>query len=137
MKTIEIEIETAEGEHDPLEGLRHGTEQIRTRTSEVAGHVSAIAGGARPRAGRVAEQLPAVFDRLRSGAGRGVTSLQRMPDSGLRLAAAVAVGFGAGLRLAGARRLAALAGFAPASILGFAIVSRPHEARPRSRPARP
>jgi len=137
MTTIEIEVETAESEHDPLEGLRHGTEQIRTRTSEVMGHVSAIAGDARPRAGRVAEQLSAVFDRLRSGAGRGVTSLQRMPDSGLRLAAAVAVGFGAGLRLAGARRLATLAGFAPASILGFAIVSRPHEPRPRSRPARP
>jgi hypothetical protein len=137
VKAIEIETETAEGDHDPFEGLRHGTEQIRARTSEVIGHVSAIAGDVRPRAGQVAEQLPAVFGRVRSVGRRGVTSLQRVPDSRLRLAAAVAIGFGAGLRLAGARRLATLAGFAPASILGFAIVSRPHEARPRSRPARP
>ena len=84
----------------------------------------------------VADQLPTAFDRVRSGAGSTVTRLQTMPDSGLRLLAAASIGLGAGLRLAGAPRLAILAGFASASVLGFAIVSRPnrvhltHAARP-------
>jgi len=60
-----------------------------------------------------------------------------MSDSRLRLLAAASVGFGAGLRLAGASRLATLAGFVPASVLGFAIVSRPDRPVVVPRPTRP
>jgi hypothetical protein len=56
--------------------------------------------------------------------------LQTISDARLGLLAAVSIGFSAGLRLAGAPRLAALAGLAPASIVGFAIVSRPSRTRP-------
>jgi hypothetical protein len=66
-----------------------------------------------------------------------VTRLQTMSNSRLGLLAAASIGFGAGLRLAGAPRLATLAGFAPASILGFAIASRPNPTRAALRPARP
>ena len=66
-----------------------------------------------------------------------MTNLQTVPDSGLRLLAAVSVGFGAGLRLAGKTRLAALAGFAPASLFGFAIFSRPRPVHAEPRPVRP
>jgi hypothetical protein len=74
---------------------------------------------------------------VQSGAENTVTRLQKMPDSALRLLAAASIGLGAGLRLAGAPRLATLAGFAPASILGFAIVSRPSRTHPAPDPARP
>jgi hypothetical protein len=60
-----------------------------------------------------------------------------MSDSRLGLLAAASIGLGTGLRLAGAPRLAALAGFAPASILGFAIASRPSPPRPASNATRP
>jgi hypothetical protein len=60
-----------------------------------------------------------------------------MPDSGLRLLAAASLGFGAGLRLAGAPRLATLAGLAPASVFGFAIMSRRAGTLPELHPSRP
>ena len=44
---------------------------------------------------------------------------------------------GAGLRLAGAPRLGTLADFAPASTLGFAIVSRPRRSHQALHPAQP
>jgi hypothetical protein len=47
------------------------------------------------------------------------------------------IGLGAGLRLAGAPRLATLAGLAPASIFGFAIMSRPGKAHLEQSPSRP
>jgi hypothetical protein len=56
-----------------------------------------------------------------------VTSLQKIPDSELGLLAAASVGLGAGLGIAGAPRLASFAGFACASVLGFAMVSRPED----------
>jgi hypothetical protein len=60
-----------------------------------------------------------------------------MPDSALRLLAAASIGLGAGLRLAGAPRLVTLAGFAPASIFGFAIMSRPRRIHLALHPTQP
>jgi hypothetical protein len=77
-------------------------------------------------AGQVVGHIPETARMAESGARSGVTRLQTMPDSRLGLLAAASIGFGAGLRLAGAPRLATLAGLAPASILGFAIASRPN-----------
>ena len=115
---------------------QHSAREPDDREPGAIGQVPAIADDVRHRAEQVADQLPTAFDRVRSGAGSTVTRLQTMPDSGLRLLAAASIGLGAGLRLAGAPRLAILAGFASASVLGFAIVSRPnrvhltHAARP-------
>ena len=130
-------METQEREEDSAEDVRSATERARTRASQAIGHVPEIAGNARRRAGQAGERLLGAFSRVRSGARSSLTGLQRLPDSGLRLLAAVSLGFGAGLRLAGARRLATLAGFAPASIFGIAIVSRPSHAQPKPNPARP
>jgi hypothetical protein len=105
------------------------------KASEAIGRVPAIAGKARHRAERVAGQLPGALDYARVRAGRSVTRLQEFPDSELRLMAAASVGLVAGLRLAGASRLATLAGMAPASIFGFAIVSRRGRTRPAPHPA--
>ena len=136
MTTMEVTMETQDGERESFEGARAAIDQARTEVSKAIGHVPEIAGEARNRAEQVANRLPGAFDGMRSGAESGVTKLQTMPDSALRLLAAASVGFGAGLRLAGAPRLAALAGFAPAPILGFAIFSRPSRARPAPHGAR-
>jgi len=120
-----------------VETGRGAVERARTEASDALGHVSEIAGEARHRAGQVADKLPEAFDEVRTGAQNGVTRLQAVPDSGLRLMAAASLGITAGLMLAGKRRLAALAGLAPASIFGFAILSRPQPANPEPKPTRP
>jgi len=103
--------------------------QARTSASEAMGHLPGFAGKTRDGAEQVAELLPGAFAQMSEGAQGAVTRLQKVPDSGLRLLAAASIGLGTGLRLAGAPRLVTLAGFAPAPILGFAILSRPHPAR--------
>ena len=117
-------METQEIGRQSLEGVRGAVQQARVKASEAVGHVPAMVGNARRRAGQVAERIPGAFEQVRSGAQTTVVRLQAVPDSGLRLAAAISIGLGAGLRLAGAPRLATLAGFAPASVFGFAILSR-------------
>ena len=87
--------------------------------------------------GQVVLRLPETAAMARSGAQNTVTRLQTLSDSRLGLLAAASIGLGTGLRLAGAPRLATLAGFAPASILGFAIASRPIPPRPAPSAARP
>jgi len=109
---------------------------VRSGASEAMGHVPQIADDVRLRAGQVAQQLPGTARRAQSGAESTITRLQTMSDSTLSLLAAVSIGFGAGPRLAGAPRLATLAGFAPASIFGFAMASRLNQTGPAPRPAR-
>ena len=138
MTTMEVTPETQDSGQELAEGLSGATTQARAQVSEAIGHVPEIAGRARYRAEQVAERLPEALERSRTRAQSTVTRLQTMSDSELGLLAALSIGFGAGLRLAGAPRLATLAGLAPASILGYAIVSRPrrsplapHRARPQ------
>lgn len=129
MTTSEVPMDYQDGEPQRIGRFRGAIGRARTGVSRAIGHVPGIAGEARNRAGQVAVRLPHALGHARSGAQATVTKLQTVPDSGLRTLAAVSVGFGVGLRLSGKRRLAALAGFAPASILGFAIMSRPHKTR--------
>ncbi len=134
MTTTEITMETQDNGQASFAGARAAIDQARTGVAKAIGHVPEIAGAARHRAGQVGDRLPGAFDRVQSGAGSTVTGLQTMPDSALRLLAVASIGLGAGLRLARAPRLVTLAGFAPASILGFAIVSRRAGlTRPRTR----
>ncbi len=76
-------------------------------------------------AGRLLVQLPGTVRSTRLGADRTTKALQRLPDSKLRWLAASSVGLGAGFYLAGAPRLIAAAGVAPALVMGAAIALRP------------
>jgi hypothetical protein len=116
-----------------METQYNGPESTEGPGAQVRG----IAGNARRRVGQVADRVPEALVRVQSGARNTVTRLQTVPDSGLRLLAAASIGLGAGLRLAGAPRLATLAGLAPASIFGFAIVSRPSATHIEAAPSRP
>lgn len=136
MKT-EVTMEYEEHKQVSFGRARSAIGRVRSAAAAAIGHVPEAIGNARRRASGVSDRLPGTLGHVRSGAQGTVTNLQTVSDSGLRLLAAVSVGFGAGLRLAGKNRLATLAGFAPASIFGFAIMSRPRPARPEPRPVRP
>lgn len=113
--------------------------RVRSRAASALGRLPAAFDAASGRARGMADQLPATVGIVREGARGTARRLQTLPDSGLRLLAAVSVGVGAGLRIGGRNRLAAIAGFLPASIFGLAIVSRPHPRSARSdvKPLRP
>lgn len=108
-----------------LGGARDALGGVRGTGSNVAARIRDLAGSAGRNGAHVADRIPRTWGSFRFGAESTVTSLQKMPDSDLGLLAAVSVGLGAGLGIAGAPRLASFAGFACASILGFAMVSRP------------
>jgi len=116
---------------------RSAIARVRETASAAVASVPKAVDNVLHRAGQVGDRLPSTFSQVRAGAEGTVTNLQSVPDSGLRLMAAVTVGFGAGLRLAGKNRLAALVGFVPASLFGFAIFSRPRPSRPEPDPIRP
>jgi hypothetical protein len=71
------------------------------------------------------ERMPATVSATQAGVRATTSALQQLPDSTLRSLAASSAGLGAGLYLAGKRRLAVAAGVVPALIVGVAIAVRP------------
>jgi hypothetical protein len=108
-------------------GPRKAIGRVRGTGPDVIGRVRGLLGSAGRNGAHVAVGFPGTWGSFRSGAESTVTSLQKIPDSELGLLAAASVGLGAGLGIAGAPRLASFAGFACASVLGFAMVSRPED----------
>lgn len=110
---------------ESLEVPRDARGRFRATGSSLVNRVRGLVGFAGRNGTQAVIRLPATWGGFRSGAENTVTSLQKVPDSELGLLAAASFGLGAGLGIAGAPRLATAAGFACASILGFAMVSRP------------
>jgi hypothetical protein len=72
-------------------------------------------------------RAPSALEAVRAGAQDATSALQTLPDPALRSLAATSVGIGAGLRLAGAPRLAVAAAVASAMMVAAAIALRPIE----------
>jgi hypothetical protein len=99
---------------------------LTTILRRVTGLVKSVRDGATTLVGRI----PGTMTATRERAQATTTALQKLPDSTLRSLAVTSASFGAGLFLAGRRRVAIAAGIVPA-FLGAAIVLRP------SKPAAP
>jgi hypothetical protein len=97
------------------------------RLASTVGRISGVVEIARTNAAMLLGRVPGTVHATRAGAHETASALQTLPDSTLRWLAATSVGLGAGFYLAGAPRLVAAAGVAPALILGAAIVLRPIE----------
>ena len=69
----------------------------------------------------VAERLPDALEAARTTAVATTDSLRDMPRSTLRVLAALSVGMGIGLYLAGAPRLVTIAAFSPALLAALAV----------------
>ena len=93
--------------------------------SDVVGRVPATIRATRKAATSLLERVPATMSATRTGARATTSALQQLPDSTLQSLAASSAGLGAGLFLAGKRRLAVAAGVIPALIVGVAIAARP------------
>jgi uncharacterized protein YjbJ (UPF0337 family) len=91
------------------------------------GRLSGAVGVARTSVTTLIDRVPGTVRATRAGARRTTSALQRLPDSTLGWLTAVSVGLAAGLKLAGAPRLVAAAGAAPALIIGAAIALRQDE----------
>jgi hypothetical protein len=99
--------------------------QVRDAVGSAIQHVPDLLSSARSGAGQVVGAMPDAVERARHGAQGTATTLQKMPDQALRLLAAASIGMAAGLKLAGAPRLVALAAAVPAFVVGGAVIARP------------
>lgn len=86
---------------------------------------------------RIAGYLPRTARATGVGARGTTRAFQTLPDPMLRTMAASSVAFGAGSYVAGAPRLAVVAGIIPALIMGVAIVLRPLDRRTHREESRP
>lgn len=114
--------------------IEHGSEDQLSSDPEVPTRNARLVRGAknavelaRTSVDSVMERVPRTAHATRVGVRRTTSALQRLPDSTLRWLTAGSVGLAAGLKLAGAPRLATAAGAAPALIMGAAIALRPTE----------
>jgi hypothetical protein len=127
-KTAETATETIDTAHDGgtelLGETRSTAGQIRIAVGDAMDRVPDVLEAARSGVGQVAEQMPAAVERTRVGAARTTTTLQGMPDTTLRLIAGASIGLAAGLTLAGAPRLVAMAALVPALFVGGAEATR-------------
>jgi len=106
---------------------RHRRPRLEGVVRRVSGAAAVARTGASAGAAMIVERVPGAVHLTRLGAMEATTALQRLPDSTLRWLAAASIGLGAGLRLAGSPRLVAMAGAAPALLVGAAIVLRSTE----------
>lgn len=104
---------------------RSAAGQVRDAIGGAMDRVPEVLETARSGAEQVAERVPVAVERTRVGTKQATTSLQSMPDTTLRVLAAASIGLAAGLTLAGAPRLIALAALVPAMLAGGAVATRP------------
>ena len=114
---------------DVAEQSRSAAGQVRDAVGSAMDRVPDVMDTARSGVEQVAERMPVAVERTRVGAQRTTTSLQALPDTTLRLVAGVSIGLSAGLSLAGAPRLIAMAALVPALFVGGAVATRPATGR--------
>ncbi len=119
---------TAESERRAPLALARAPGRHPRRESAVR-RVSGAARSARAGATLLMARVPGAMHATGVGAQDTTSALQALPDSTLRWLTAGSVGLGAGLYLAGAPRVVAAAGVAPALFMGAAMVLRPTRAR--------
>ena len=98
---------------------------VRNGAASLLGRVPATIRATRNGATSLLERVPATLSATQAGARATTSALQQLPDSTLQSLAASSAGLGAGLYLAGRRRLAVAAGVIPALVVGIAIAARP------------
>ena len=97
----------------------------RNGAAGVIGRLPATITATRNGVRKLLRRVPATIEATQAGALATTSALQQLPDSTLQSLAASSAGLGAGLYLAGRRRLAVVAGVIPALIVGVAIAVRP------------
>jgi hypothetical protein len=94
-----------------------------TLVDDVGDRLREVVGVMRDTAGEVGERLPDMIQTVRAGAVDGARMMQSWPDPTQRMVAAVSLGLGVGMTLAGAPRLIIAATLVPAMVVATAIVT--------------
>jgi hypothetical protein len=95
------------------------------RPALIAEKVSGAMSVARDGVTILVRRMPGTVHATRTAAFETTSALQTLSDPTLRSLAATSLGLGAGFYVAGAGRLAVVAGLAPAIVLGAAVLLRP------------
>ena len=81
------------------------TPRIETAAEDARRDLTARLESIRSTAGDVGDRVPGLVDGVRNGAASGAREIDGWPEQTRRLVAAVSIGLGAGLAIAGAPRL--------------------------------
>jgi hypothetical protein len=135
MATTDTDTVT-EAADDAQDAVQSRAAQAREVVGDAAERVPELIDSARAGAEKAAARLPEAAERARAGVEETTTRLQRYPDDTLRLVAAGSLGLAAGLYLAGAPRLFAIAAASPAAFIGAAIATRANQQTTGRRAAR-
>jgi hypothetical protein len=108
-------------------------QQVKAGTSVAAANAPQIVEMLRSSVDDIAEWVPEAASAARVGVMATSDSMRRIPDPTLRTVAAVSVGMGIGLYLAGAPRPVTIVAFTPAMMVGlFMAFDEPLRKRARS-----
>ena len=106
-------------------------DQVRAGAATVAEAVPEVVSMIRGGVDGVAERIPDALEAARTGATATADSLREMPQPTLRVLAALSIGMGLGLFLAGAPRLVTAAAFTPALLAGLTVLANEPGPRPK------
>jgi len=104
-------------------------DQVRAGAATAAEAVPEVVSMLRGGVDGVAERLPDALDAARTGATATRDSLREMSPPTLRVLAALSIGMGVGLYIAGAPRLVTFAAFTPALLAGLTVLVNESDAR--------
>lgn len=120
---------TNDAVHAARDAASDAADHVRAGAASAADAVPEVMSKIRSGVDGVAERLPDAIEVARTGAVATAESLREMPEPTLRVLAALSIGMGVGLYVAGAPRLVTMAAFAPALLAGLTVALN----QPRSR----
>jgi hypothetical protein len=129
MPTTETKEHAKDAAHVARDAASGAADHVRAGTATAADAVPEVISKIRTGVEEVADRLPDALEAARTGAAATAGTLREMPEPTLRVLAALSVGMGIGLYVAGAPRLVTMAAFAPAVMAGLTVAMSPSRGR--------
>jgi hypothetical protein len=111
--------------------IRNGVDDATSKAHDAAEAAPEVIERLRETVEVVADRIPDALETARKGALATAGSLRAMPQPTLQMMAALSLGMGLGLYVAGAPRLLTVVAFSPALLVG--ILATVDQARPASK----
>ena len=121
MTASETKERTNDAVHAARDAASDAADHVRAGAASAADAVPEVISRIRSGVDEVADRLPDALEAARTGAAATAGTLREMPEPTLRVLAALSVGMGIGLYVAGAPRLVTMAAFAPALMAGLTV----------------
>lgn len=133
MTTTGMKDRAGDAVHGARDATSDAADQVRAGVASAADALPDMISTIRSGVDGVAERLPDALEAARTGAVATADSLRDMPQPTLRVLAALSIGMGVGLYVAGAPRLVTIAAFTPALLAGIVVGANEPKMRSKGR----